>query len=35
MYRIAGGRLAEHWDAAVKPGTEVEEMGSECAPPAA
>jgi predicted SnoaL-like aldol condensation-catalyzing enzyme len=35
MYRIADGRLAEHWDAAVKPGTEVEEMGSECEQPAA
>jgi predicted SnoaL-like aldol condensation-catalyzing enzyme len=30
MFRIADGRLAEHWDAAVKPGTVVEEMGSEC-----
>jgi predicted SnoaL-like aldol condensation-catalyzing enzyme len=30
MFRIADGRLAEHWDAAVKPGTDVEEMGSEC-----
>jgi predicted SnoaL-like aldol condensation-catalyzing enzyme len=34
MFRIADGRLAEHWDAAVKPGTAVEEMGSECAQPA-
>jgi predicted SnoaL-like aldol condensation-catalyzing enzyme len=30
LFRIADGRLAEHWDAAVKPGTVVEEMGSEC-----
>jgi predicted SnoaL-like aldol condensation-catalyzing enzyme len=33
MFRIADGRLAEHWDAAVKPGTVVEEMGSECEQP--
>jgi predicted SnoaL-like aldol condensation-catalyzing enzyme len=30
MFRIADGLLAEHWDADVKPGTVVEEMGSEC-----
>jgi predicted SnoaL-like aldol condensation-catalyzing enzyme len=30
MYRIEGGRIAEHWDAAVKPGTNVQEMGSAC-----
>jgi predicted SnoaL-like aldol condensation-catalyzing enzyme len=35
MFRIADGRLAEHWDAAIKPGTRVEEMGSECAQPTA
>jgi predicted SnoaL-like aldol condensation-catalyzing enzyme len=35
MYRIADGRIAEHWDAAVKPGTSVEEMGAACAEPAA
>jgi hypothetical protein len=29
MYRISDVRLAEHWDAAVKPGTEFVEMGSE------
>ena len=34
MFRIADGRLAEHWDASVKPGTVVEEMGAECAAPA-
>ena len=31
MFRIADGRIAEHWDASVKPGTVVEEMGAECA----
>ena len=31
LFRIADGRLAEHWDASVKPGTIVEEMGTECA----
>jgi predicted SnoaL-like aldol condensation-catalyzing enzyme len=30
MFRVAEGRLVEHWDAAIKPGTEVVEMGSEC-----
>lgn len=30
MFRIDDGRLVEHWDAAVKPGTVVEEMGAEC-----
>jgi predicted SnoaL-like aldol condensation-catalyzing enzyme len=30
MFRIADGRLAEHWDATVKPGTVVEELGAEC-----
>lgn len=30
MFRIADGRLAEHWDAAVKPGTVVDELGAEC-----
>ena len=30
MFRIADGRIAEHWDAAVKPGTEVEEFGATC-----
>ena len=30
MFRIADGRIAEHWDASVKPGTVVEEMGAEC-----
>lgn len=34
MFRIADGRLAEHWDASVKPGTAVEEMGAACAAPA-
>lgn len=34
MFRIADGRIAEHWDASVKPGTVVEEMGAECAAPA-
>jgi predicted SnoaL-like aldol condensation-catalyzing enzyme len=31
MFRIADGRLAEHWDASVKPGTVVQEIGAECA----
>jgi predicted SnoaL-like aldol condensation-catalyzing enzyme len=31
MFRIADGRLAEHWDASVKPGTVVEEIGAACA----
>jgi predicted SnoaL-like aldol condensation-catalyzing enzyme len=30
LFRITDGRIAEHWDAALKPGTVVEEMGSEC-----
>lgn len=30
LFRIADGRLAEHWDAAIKPGTVVEELGAEC-----
>lgn len=30
LYRIADGRIAEHWDAALKPGTDVVEMGSAC-----
>ena len=34
MFRIADGRIAEHWDASVKPGTVVEELGAECAEPA-
>jgi predicted SnoaL-like aldol condensation-catalyzing enzyme len=34
MFRIADGRIAEHWDASVKPGTIVEEMGAECEEPA-
>lgn len=34
MYRITDGRIAEHWDAAMKPGTNVVEMGSECSGPA-
>lgn len=33
LFRIADGRIAEHWDAAIKPGTHVEEMGSRCAEP--
>jgi len=33
MFRIEDGRIAEHWDAAMKPGTDVIEMGSECAAP--
>jgi predicted SnoaL-like aldol condensation-catalyzing enzyme len=33
MFRIADGRIAEHWDAAVKPGTVVQELGAECAAP--
>jgi predicted SnoaL-like aldol condensation-catalyzing enzyme len=33
MFRIADGRLAEHWDASVKPGTVVEELGAACAEP--
>lgn len=35
MYRIEDGRIAEHWDAAMKPGTNVVEMGSECSEPEA
>jgi len=31
MFRIADGRIAEHWDASVKPGTVVEELGAACA----
>jgi predicted SnoaL-like aldol condensation-catalyzing enzyme len=34
MFRIADGRIAEHWDAAIKPGTVVQELGAECAAPA-
>jgi len=34
MFRIKDGRIAEHWDAALKPGTDVVEMGSECSVPA-
>ena len=34
MYRIADGRIVEHWDAAIKPGTRVEEMGAACKPAA-
>lgn len=30
LFRIENGRIAEHWDAAIKPGTNVVEMGSEC-----
>jgi predicted SnoaL-like aldol condensation-catalyzing enzyme len=30
MFRIADGLVAEHWDAGLKPGTVVEELGSEC-----
>ena len=30
MFRIADGRLAEHWNAAVKPGTVVDELGAAC-----
>ena len=30
MFRIREGRIAEHWDAAVKPGTLVEELGAAC-----
>jgi predicted SnoaL-like aldol condensation-catalyzing enzyme len=33
LFRIADGRIAEHWDAAIKPGTNVVEMGSACAEP--
>jgi predicted SnoaL-like aldol condensation-catalyzing enzyme len=33
MFRIADGRIAEHWDASAKPGTEVEEMGAACTSP--
>jgi predicted SnoaL-like aldol condensation-catalyzing enzyme len=35
MFRIADGRIAEHWDADIKPGTHVVEMGSECREPQA
>lgn len=35
MYRIQDGLIAEHWDAAVKPDTLVEEMGAACEEPAA
>ena len=31
MFRIADGRIAEHWDASIKPGTVVAELGAECA----
>lgn len=34
MFRIQDGRLAEHWDAARKPGTVVEEFGVSCDVPA-
>jgi predicted SnoaL-like aldol condensation-catalyzing enzyme len=30
MFRIENEQLAEHWDAAVKPGTVVEELGAAC-----
>lgn len=30
MFRIADGRIAEHWDGAMKPGTNEVEMGSTC-----
>jgi predicted SnoaL-like aldol condensation-catalyzing enzyme len=30
MFRIENGHIVEHWDAAMKPGTNVVEMGSEC-----
>jgi predicted SnoaL-like aldol condensation-catalyzing enzyme len=30
MFRIADGRVAEHWAANVKPGTLVEELGAAC-----
>jgi predicted SnoaL-like aldol condensation-catalyzing enzyme len=30
MFRIADGRLAEHWDADQKPGTNVQEFGVTC-----
>lgn len=30
MFRIADGRIAEHWAASVKPGTLVEELGAAC-----
>jgi predicted SnoaL-like aldol condensation-catalyzing enzyme len=35
MFRIADGLLAEHWDAATKPGTFVEELGAACTDSAA
>jgi len=35
LFRIEDGRIAEHWDAATKPGTGVEEMGSQCEEPEA
>jgi predicted SnoaL-like aldol condensation-catalyzing enzyme len=34
MFRVEDGRLAEHWDAARKPGTVVEEFGVSCDVPA-
>jgi predicted SnoaL-like aldol condensation-catalyzing enzyme len=34
MFRIADGRIAEHWNAAIKPGTVVQELGADCAAPA-
>lgn len=33
LFRIEDGRIAEHWDAGMKAGTNVVEMGSECAEP--
>jgi predicted SnoaL-like aldol condensation-catalyzing enzyme len=33
MFRIADGRLVEHWDAARKPGAVVEEFGVSCDAP--
>jgi predicted SnoaL-like aldol condensation-catalyzing enzyme len=35
MFRIADGMLVEHWDAATKPGTLVEELGAACTDSAA
>jgi predicted SnoaL-like aldol condensation-catalyzing enzyme len=35
MFRIADGQIAEHWNASVKPGTVVEELGAACAESAA
>jgi predicted SnoaL-like aldol condensation-catalyzing enzyme len=30
LFRIADGRIAEHWDAGIKPGTAVDELGADC-----